>query len=111
MPPGTNESGGRAVRQAAGWDARRPAREDIRELASLVLDMTEAREECLPWLVRELAPQCRYAGASFAVAVLIREHSRRAAAGARTIPPLGQKAHAFHRSFRGRAAWEWLWCR
>ena len=51
----TYESLLRAARQAAGWHASRPAGDDLRGLADLILEVTVGRESILPVVVRELA--------------------------------------------------------
>ncbi len=110
MTPRMRESRIRAARQAAGWHARRPARDDIRVLAELVLEVTAGRGGRLTLLVHELASRCRYACVPTAIHGMIRDHNRRATFGERTLPPLGWKARAFQRCFGEREAWEWLGC-
>ena len=107
----THESVFRAARRASGWHASRPAGDDLRGLADLILEVTVGRESTLPDVVRELAVACRHVSVEGAIDVMIRGHNRRALCGRLPLPPLAGKTAAFHRSYADRSTWEWLACR
>ena len=107
----THESVLRAARRAAGWHASRPSRDDLRNLADLMLRVTFGRDGSLPDLVHELAVACRHVSVEGAIEVMVRDHNRRAACGEPPLKPLAGKTAAFHRSYADRSMWEWLACR
>ena len=107
----THESVLRAARRAAGWHASRPARDDLRNLADWILEMTVGRESTLPDVVHELAVACRHVTVERAVNLVIGGHNRRAACGGPPVPMPAGKTAAFHRSYADRSMWEWLACR
>ena len=107
----TRESVLRAARRAAAWHASRPAADDLRGLAALILEVTVGRESTLPDVVHELAVACRHVSVEGAINLMLGDHTRRALCGGPPLPPLAGKAAAFHRSYADRSMWEWLACR
>jgi hypothetical protein len=107
----THESVLRAARRASGWHASRPAGDDLRGLADLILAVTVGRESNLPDVVHELAVACRHVSVKGAINVMLGDRTRRALRGGPPPPPLAGKTASFHRSYADRSMWEWLACR
>jgi hypothetical protein len=100
---------GDMLRRAAGWHAPRPADEDLRDLAELLL---RARDEALiAHLAHQLAAWCRFATSATAAGNMVHDYQARAARGDYRLRVLPAKALGFHRCWSRREPWAWLACR